>query len=423
MRLPYTDNTNPLYFQSFKPWQTVSRKEWDDWKWQIRHSVTTVDQLAELIPLSDEEKEQVRSTFKKYKFAATPYYLSLIDPKNPECPIRLQCIPSSEELNVQPEEMGDPLAEDEDMAVPNVVHRYPDRVLVTLTSACAMYCRFCTRRRFVLDKGGHKHPNEIDIIVDYVDSHPEIRDVIVSGGDSLMMGEAAFMELLRRLRGISHVEIIRVASKFPCVFPMRITQEMVDQLKKFKPLYFMTHFNHPYEITPEAESACDRIVEAGIPMMNQAVLLRKINSDPIILKKLFHELLKIRVKPYYLYQCDLSEGIGHFRTPVEKGIEIVESLRGHTSGLAVPEFVIDVPGGGGKIPISPQYMISQSDTKVVVRNYEGVIATYPQPQLHDCTCSTTKVIEESMSSPQERGPAGLLHEKTAEKPKTISKIA
>jgi lysine 2,3-aminomutase len=412
MRLPYVDNTNPLYYQKFKPWRDVPREQWDDYKWQLHHTISTVEQLKEVLPLTAEQEAQIRRTFPKYKFAVAPYYLSLVDPNNPECPIRLQCIPSEQELHVDAGEMADPLNEDADMPVPNVVHRYPDRVLVTLTSACSMYCRFCTRRRFVLDKEGHKDPNEIDVIVDYIDSHPEIRDVIISGGDSLMMGERAFLKMLEKIRAISHVEIMRVASKFPCVLPMRITQELVGHLKHFQPLYFMTHFNHPYEITPEAKIACGRIVDGGIPMMNQTVLLRKINSDAVIMKKLMRELLMIRVKPYYIYQCDLSEGISHFRTPVEKGIEIIESLRGHTSGLAVPEFVIDMPGGGGKVPLAPQYLISQSDKKVVVRNYQGYISSYPQPRETDCRCSTAAEIEARSGTEHEDGLARLLHEES-----------
>lgn len=412
MLLPYRDNSNPLYYQSFAPWRDVPREKWDDWKWQLQNTVSKLEQLEEIIPFSEAEKERIKSTFQKYKFAVAPYYLSLIDVKNPNCPFRLQCIPSDEELKVGEEEMADPLNEDADMAVPNVVHRYPDRVLVTINSACSMYCRFCTRRRFVLDKQGHKDRNEIDVICDYIESHPEIRDVIISGGDSLVMGEKMLLEIFGRIRAISHVEIMRVASKIPCVLPMRITPELIDSLRVFKPLYFMTHFNHPYEVTPEAKTACDRIVEGGIPMMNQTVLLRGINSDVVVMKRLMQELLKVRVKPYYIYQCDLSEGIGHFRTPVQKGIEIIESLRGHTSGLAVPEFVLDMPGGGGKVPIGPQYLISQSDKKVVVRNYRGYINSYPQPEETDCNCSTAKAIEESQKAEVEHGPARLLHEES-----------
>jgi lysine 2,3-aminomutase len=410
MKLPYLDNTNPLYYQRYAPWREVPREQWDDWKWQMQHSISTAEQLAQIFPISQERQDRIRSTFWKYKFLVAPYYLSLADPTNPQCPIWLQAIPTEQELLVRPEEMADPLNEDGDMVVPNVVHRYPDRVLVTINSNCSMYCRFCTRRRFVLDKSGHKERNEIDVICDYIDSHREIRDVIISGGDALVLGEKMLMEVLGRIRAIPHVEILRLASKIPCVLPMRVTPSLVEALRVFKPLYFMTHFNHPYEITPEAKTACDRIVEGGIPIMNQTVLLRGINSDVIIMKKLMRELLTIRVKPYYIYQCDLSEGIGHFRTPVEKGVEIIESLRGHTSGLAVPEFVIDAPGGGGKVPIGPQYLISQSDKKVIVRNYEGTLSTYPQPEESDCTCSTAKAIAEAQWGTQERGPARMLHE-------------
>lgn len=410
MRLPYLDNTNPLYYQRYGPWKDVGREQWGDWKWQMQHSVSTPEQLAAIFPLSKERQDRIRSTLRKYKFLVPPYYLSLVDPANPQCPIWLQSIPTEQELMIRPEEMADPLNEDGDMAVPNVVHRYPDRVLVTINSNCSMYCRFCTRRRFVLDKAGHRDRNEIDVICDYIGSHREIRDVIISGGDALVLGEKMILEVLGRIRAIGHVEILRIASKIPCVLPMRITPSLIEALKVFKPLYFMTHFNHPYEITPEAKTACDRIVEGGIPIMNQTVLLRGINSDVIIMKKLMQELLTIRVKPYYIYQCDLSEGIGHFRTPVEKGVEIIESLRGHTSGLAVPEFVIDAPGGGGKVPVGPHYLISQSDKKVVVRNYEGVLSTYRQPEEKDCTCSTATAIAEARVATREKGPAHLLHE-------------
>lgn len=411
MRLPYVDNTNPLYYQRFLPWRNVPREQWEDWKWQLKHSISSVEGLNEILPLTLPEQRELKKTFEKYKFLVAPYYLSLMDPDNPRCPIRLQAIPSGAELAVEPEDKSDPLNEDADMKVPNVVHRYPDRVLVTINSNCSMYCRFCTRRRFVLDKSGHKDRNQLDIICDYIGSHPEIRDVIISGGDALMMGERMLSEILGRIRSIPHVEIMRLASKIPCVLPMRITEELTQVLKIYKPLYFMTHFNHPYEITPEAKSACERIVDNGIPIMNQTVLLRGINSDVVIMRKLMQELLKIRVKPYYIYQCDLSEGISHFRTPVEKGIEIIESLRGHTSGLAVPEFVIDAPGGGGKVPIGPQYLISQSEHKVVIRNYQGTISTYPQPKESDCTCSTSKAVAET-DQPfrgETVGPAGLLH--------------
>ncbi len=387
MKLPYINNTNPLYFQSFKIWKDVTREQWDDYKWQMKNTITTGEILQQVIPISEKEKESINSTLAKYKFAMTPYWASLIDPHNPECPFLLQAVPTPDELKVSTGEFEDPLAEEVDSPVPGLTHRYPDRVLILITTICSLYCRFCTRRRVILDKEGHLERGQMERILGYIGSHPEIRDVILSGGDAVVTG-SILETWLKGLRRIPHVEIIRVASKIPCVMPMRITEELVSVLKKYTPIYFMTHFNHPYEITPEAKRACDLLVESGIPIMNQAVLLRKINSDVLIMKRLMQELLKIRVKPYYIYQCDLSEGISHFRTPVQKGIEIIEALRGHTSGLAVPEFVIDVPGGGGKVPVMPSYLISQSDKKVILRNYEGLIASYPQPEETNCDCST-----------------------------------
>lgn len=391
MKLPYIDNHDPLYFQKFKPWKNVTREQWDDYKWQMKNTITNGDMLAEIIPVSDKEKLRINSTLDKYKFALTPYWASLIDPTNPECPFKLQAVPTPDELKVNVGEFEDPLAEDVDSPVPGLTHRYPDRVLVLVTTICSLYCRFCTRRRVILDKEGHLERGQVERILGYIASHPEIRDVILSGGDAVVTG-SILETWLKGLRKIPHVEIIRIASKIPCVMPMRITDELTTMIRQYAPVYFMTHFNHPYEITPEAKRACDRLVDNGIPIMNQAVLLRKINSDVLIMKRLMQELLKIRVKPYYIYQCDLSEGISHFRTPVQKGIEIIEALRGHTSGLAVPEFVIDVPGGGGKVPVMPSYLISQSDKKVILRNYEGLIASYPQPEQTNCDCSTANEV-------------------------------
>ncbi len=391
MKLPYLDNTDPLYFRRFKIWEKVTREEWESWKWQMKNTITTGDEFQKVIPISDEEKERINSTLDKYKFAVTPYWASLMDANNPECPFKLQAIPLPEELVVSPGELSDPLGEDVDSPVPGLTHRYPDRVLVLITTICSLYCRFCTRRRIILDKEGHLERGQMEKILHYISQHPEIRDVILSGGDAVVTG-TILETWLKGLRKIPHVEIIRVASKIPCVMPMRITDELVSILKKYKPVYFMTHFNHPYEITPEAKLACDRLVDGGIPIMNQTVLLRKINSDPVIMKKLMQDLLKIRVKPYYIYQCDLSEGISHFRTPVEKGTEVIEYLRGHTSGLAVPEFVVDMPGGGGKVPVMPNYLISHSDKKIILRNYRGFIGSYPEPEEMDCTCSTSAAV-------------------------------
>jgi lysine 2,3-aminomutase len=396
-----------LYWKKYKPWKDVSAEQWSDWQWQYHHLVRTIDELAEVIPLAPEELDAGRATAEEYTFSTTPYYAALIDPNNPECPIRLQTIPSFGEMNRAPADMRDPLGEDEHTPVPGLVHRYPDRVLWLITTSCAMYCRFCTRRRIVLAKG-HRTERELDMTMEYLKAHPEVRDVVISGGDSLFVGDKYLEGCLQRLRQIPTIEIIRVASRIPVVCPMRITEELAVMLRKYAPVYFMTHFNHPFELTAEAKRACATLVDHGIPVHNQTVLLRKINSDPIILRSLFHELLKNRVKPYYLYQCDLSEGIEHFRTPVQKGIEIIESLRGHTSGLAVPEFVIDAPGGGGKVPIMPQYLITESDKRVVVRNYRGFLSSYTQPEETDCACSTADEIRKRYPHLDAEGPDRLL---------------
>ncbi len=398
---------NAEYWKKYKPWKNVGSNEWNDWNWQYHNLIRTVDELAEILPLTKEEVEAGQATKDEYKFSTTPYYATLIDPNNTECPIRLQTIPSFKEMDRAPADMRDPLGEDAHSPVPGLVHRYPDRVLWLITTSCAMYCRFCTWRCIVLAKG-HRTERELDMTMDYLKAHPEVRDVIISGGDSLFLGDKYLEGCLHRLRQIPTIEIIRIASRIPVVCPMRITDELVTMLRKYAPVFMMTHYNHPYEITEEAKRACATLVDHGIPIFNQTVLLRKINSDPLILRSLFHELLKNRVKPYYLYQCDLSEGIEHFRTPVQKGIEIVESLRGHTSGLAVPEFVIDAPGGGGKVPVMPQYLISESDKRVVVRNYRGFLSVYTQPEDRDCACSTSEEIKKRYAHLDVEGPEKLL---------------
>lgn len=400
----------PEYWKKYKPWKDVTSEQWNSGDWQYHHLVRTIDELAEIIPLTPEELAAGHATAEEYKFATTPYYASLIDPNNPECPVRLQTIPSFNEMKRAAADMRDPLGEDEHSPVPGLVHRYPDRVLWLVTTSCAMYCRFCTRRRIVLAKG-HRTERELDMTMEYLKAHPEVRDVVISGGDSLFLGDKYLESCLQRLRQIPTIEIVRIASRIPVVCPMRITDKLATMLRQYAPLFFMTHFNHPYEVTDEAKKACAILVDHGIPIHNQTVLLRKINSDPIILRSLFHELLKNRVKPYYLYQCDLSEGIEHFRTPVQKGIEIIESLRGHTSGLAVPEFVIDAPGGGGKVPVMPQYLISESDKRVVVRNYRGAIASYTQPEERDCACSTSEEIRKRYPHLDSEGPERLLQGK------------
>lgn len=391
------DTRDPKYYQRNKIWEKVSLEEWNDPVWQMRNAVTDADGLARVIDLTKEERADVSEAVRHSRFQTTPYYLSLIDPNNPECPIRMQAVPSIAELSPGLGDLADPLGEDADSPVPRLVHRYPDRALFLVSEACSMYCRFCTRRRHVLDRSSTQLTGEHDKAIAYIAEHREVRDVILSGGDALMLSVEMLEGIVKRLRAIPHVEIIRVASRTPCVFPMRVTGELVQMLKKYQPIYFMTHFNHPYEITPAAAAACARIADAGMPIQNQSVLLRKINSDPRIMKKLMHDLLKMRVKPYYIYQCDLAEGIEHFRTSVSKGFEIMEELRGHTSGLALPTFVIDAPGGGGKIPIMPNYLLTLTDDRAVMRNYRGMMSAYANPRERDAHCSTAEEIAKGLS--------------------------
>jgi len=391
------DTRDPKYYQRIKFWEKVSPEEWNDPVWQMRNVVTDAEGLAKVISLSDAEKAEIARACQHSKFQATPYYLSLINEKNPECPIRMQAVPSIAELSPGLGDLTDPLGEDADSPVPRLVHRYPDRVLFLVSETCSMYCRFCTRRRHVLDRSSTQLTGEHDAAISYIEKNRQVRDVILSGGDALMLSVGMLEGVVKRLRAIPHVEIIRVASRTPCVFPMRVTEELVSMLKKYQPIYFMTHFNHPYEVTHSAAAACARIADAGMPVQNQSVLLRKVNSDPRIMKKLAHELLKIRVKPYYIYQCDLAEGIEHFRTSVSKGFEIMEELRGHTSGLALPTFVIDAPGGGGKIPVMPNYLLTLTDDRAVVRNYRGMMSAYANPRERDSACSTAKEIAQKLA--------------------------
>jgi lysine 2,3-aminomutase len=340
--------------------------------------------------------------------AITPYYLSLINLENPECPMRKQAIPTIAELHRSEGDLLDPLHEDEDSPAPGLTHRYPDRVLFLITDQCSMYCRHCTRRRFAGNNDTESSPERIDKAIEYIAKMPQIRDVLLSGGDALLISDAKLESIIQRLRAIPHVEIIRIGTRTPVVCPQRITPELVNMLKKYHPVWINTHFNHANEITPESRTACQRMADAGIPLGNQSVLLRGVNDCPQIMKRLVYELVKIRVRPYYIYQCDLSVGLEHFRTPVSKGIEIIENLRGHISGYAVPTFVVDAPGGGGKIPVMPTYLISESPYRVVLRNFEGVITTYTQPMDYtetECQCADCKTIQKS------RGVASLMHGK------------
>lgn len=358
----------------------VSDEDWNNWHWQVNHRIETLEELKALVKLTPEEEEGVRESLKSIRMAITPYYLSLIDPDDPNDPVRKQSIPTGAELHVSPEDQLDPLSEDEDSPTPGLTHRYPDRVLFLITDMCSMYCRHCTRRRFAGQKDAASPRERIDKAIDYIARTPQVRDVLLSGGDALMVSDAMIEYILKRLREIPHVEIIRFGSRTPVVMPQRITPNLCEILHKYHPVWLNTHFNHPNEITPDSKRACEMLADAGVPLGNQSVLLRGINDGVEVMKTLVHELVKIRVRPYYIYVCDLSQGIAHFRTPVSKGIEIIEGLRGHTSGYCIPTFVVDGPGGGGKIPVMPNYIISQSPRRVVLRNYEGVFTTYTEPE-------------------------------------------
>ncbi|ABV33055.1 MULTISPECIES: lysine 2,3-aminomutase [Pseudothermotoga] len=385
-------------FREISLWKNVTEDEWNDWKWQLRNRIMNLDVLQEVVNLTDQEREGVRHSLKFLRMAITPYYATLMDPENPRCPIRMQAIPTAKELNISQEEMIDPLHEDVDSPVKGLTHRYPDRVLLLITDQCSMYCRHCTRRRFAGETDSPLSDELLNSAIDYIKQNKRIRDVLLSGGDPLTLSTEKLENIISRIREIEHVEIIRIGTRVPVVLPMRITEELTSMLKKYHPIWLNTHFNHPKEITPQSRRALSMLADAGIPLGNQSVLLRGINDCPQIMKKLVHELVKNRVRPYYIYQCDLSRGLSHFRTTVAKGIEIIEYLRGHTSGFAVPTYVIDAPGGGGKIPVEPQYLISMGEGKVVLRNYEGGIFVYHEPRNYKSECNDNYLEEERKST-------------------------
>ncbi len=364
----------------------TTQSNWRDWKWQMAHCIRDLDTFQELlgVEMSHEMQKAFRQTVEKFPMSITPYYLSLIDTDNLQNdPIFKQSFPSPCELKKSKSDMSDPLHEDRDCPVPGITHRYPDRVLMLISNMCAMYCRHCTRKRRVGDIDSIPDKQEIIKGLDYIRNTPQIRDVLLSGGDPFLLSDKSLDWILSELRSIDHVEIIRIGTRTPVVLPYRITDELVEILKKYHPLWVNTHFNHPRELTRSSRQALAKMADAGIPLGNQSVLLAGVNDCPRIMRSLVHKLVYNRVRPYYLYQCDLSEGISHFRTPVGKGIEILESLIGHTSGFCVPTYVIDAPGGGGKIPVMPNYLISWSTNKVVLRNYEGVITTYKEPDSYE----------------------------------------
>lgn len=361
-------------------WKDVTEEQWNDWLWQLTNTIRTLEDLKKVVSLTKEEEEGIAATNMTIPLNITPYYAMLMDKDDPNDPVRLQAIPLSYESQRSTYDMLDPLHEDVDSPVHGLTHRYPDRVLFLVTNQCAMYCRHCTRRRFSGHIGQGVPKKQMDAAIEYIRNHPEIRDVLLSGGDALLINDKTLEYILKELRSIPHVEVIRIGTRAPVVFPQRITENLTDIIKKYHPIWINTHFNHPNEITEESKRAVEMLANAGVPMGNQSVLLAGINDCPNVMKKLVHDLVKIRVRPYYIYQCDLSEGLSHFRTPVGKGIEIIEALRGHTSGYAVPTFVIDAPYGGGKIPVMPNYVVSQSADKIILRNYEGVITSYPEPE-------------------------------------------
>jgi len=364
----------------------ISKEDWEDWKWHLKNKIQTMDDLRKVVNISKDEESDIEQCLKTFRMAITPYYLSLVDLQNPDDPIRRQCVPSIAELSKAPEDMDDPLHEDADSPVKGLTHRYPDRALLLITDQCAMYCRHCTRRRFAGQQDAVLPDSQVDEAIEYIAKTPVIRDVLLSGGDPLLVGDNKLERIIKKLRDIPHVEIIRIGSRLPVVLPQRITDNLCNMLKKYHPIWLNTHFNHPDEITPQSIAACAKLADAGIPLGNQSVLLAGVNDCVHVMKNLIQLLVKNRIRPYYIYQCDLSKGLSHFRTTVAKGIEIMEGLRGHTSGYSIPTLVVDAPGGGGKIPVMPTYLISHAHNKVVLRNFEGVIAVYTEPNDYTPNC-------------------------------------
>ncbi len=372
--------SSPRSYRNIPLWKDVDQEQWDDWHWQLANRITTADGLGQVINLTDGEQQVIDESLGTLRMAITPYYASLMDPDSSSCPVRMRAVPKVVETQINPEDMVDPLAEDVDSPVPGLTHRYPDRVLFLVTDQCSMYCRHCTRRRMAGETDRALSQSRIDEMIAYVRETRGIRDVLVSGGDPLTLPTPRLEHIVARLHEIPHVEIVRYGSAVPVVMPQRITDELVMMMKKYQPVWFNTHFNHPKEITPESRRALAKLADNGIVLGNQSVLLRGINDCPYVMKELVQRLVHNRVRPYYIYQCDLSLGIGHFRTSIGTGIQIIEHLWGHTSGFAIPRYIDDVAGGVGKTPIDPCYVISRNDRTVIFRNYEGTIGSYVEPE-------------------------------------------
>jgi lysine 2,3-aminomutase len=369
-----------IRFVSHAPghWPDVPAEKWNDWKWQLKNRVSSLAKLEQLIAVTATERAGALLAGSKLSLSVTPHFFNLIEPDNADCPIRRQVIPRMEEGYTAPWEMADPCGEDSHMPVPGLVHRYPDRVLFLVTDRCASYCRYCTRSRVVSGAGEQELHTDFDEAFVYLEKHTEVRDVLFSGGDALLFSDERLEYLLSRVRAISHIEFVRIGTRVPIFLPQRITTELCQMLKKYHPLWMSVHVNHPRELTLEVREALGRLADHGVPLGNQSVLLSGVNDDLETMRELVHKLLLCRVRPYYLYQCDLIKGSSHLRTSVAKGIEIIEGLRGHTSGYAVPQYVIDAPGGGGKVPINPGYVLYHDTEKVVIRNYEGKVFEYPE---------------------------------------------
>jgi len=365
------------WFEGQGLWQHVPASDWLDWTWQLKNRITTIAQLERLMTLTDDERAGCLHANQKLALAITPYFFNLIDRLDPDCPIRKQVIPRGAEMLVADGEMLDSLGEDAHSPVPGLVHRYPDRVLFLVTDRCAAYCRYCTRSRLVSNAQDYNFHPEYEQGLRYIEAHPEVRDVLLSGGDPLLLSDKKLEHLLARLRAIKHVEFIRIGSRIPVFLPQRITPELGEIFKKYGPVWMSIHVNHPKEATAELRGACERLSFAGVPLGNQSVLLKGVNDDIEVMKALIHRLLRMRVRPYYLYQMDLITGGAHFKADVRKGIEIIRALRGHTTGYAIPQYVIDAPGGGGKVPINPDYVEKVTEEEIIFRNYEGQLFRYP----------------------------------------------
>ncbi len=369
-------------------WRDVADEDWDDWHWQLRQRIRSAEELARVVPITPREQRTIERALERFRFSIPPYYAALIDPDNPVCPIRAQAVPAAGEIAIGDFDIADPLNEEGDRVAPGMTHRYPDRVLWVVMHDCAMLCRHCTRKRKVGEGPRTITDAQIDAGLDYLKAHPEVRDVLLSGGDPFLLSDDRLDHILGRLRAeVPTVEIIRFGTRTPVTLPQRITPELVETLRRHHPIWVNTHFNVPKEFTPESERALARLADAGIPLGNQTVLLAGVNDCWALMRQLMHKLTANRVRPYYIYQCDLAQGLAHFRTTVAKGIEIMEHLRGHISGLAVPTFVVDAPGGGGKIPVMPNYLVSQHEHKVVLRNFEGRIVAYEEPRDYTGMCS------------------------------------